>query len=75
MQIWNLRISLINIVYTILFCCSIQFQAKAKTYYCWAISGLLVRAEPFTDSKVIGKIEYGQKIDITHENRHKGIFH
>jgi len=48
---------------------------KAETYYCWAMSGLLVRAQPFLDAKVLGKLDYGQQVEITPENIISGIYH
>ncbi|MFZ1705347.1 MAG: hypothetical protein WAT79_13445 [Saprospiraceae bacterium] len=71
----HLRMPFVNIVFTLLFCCFIQRQPKAESYYCWAMSGLLFRAVPFTDAKILGKLEYGQKIEISNENRYQGVFH
>lgn len=69
------RMPLVNLVFTILMCCCIQIKSQAETYYCWAMSGLLVRDEPKQYANVIGKLDYGQKIEISDEYRHNGIFH
>lgn len=37
---------------------------KSETFFCWSLSGLNVREEAAPSGKIIGKIPYGQKVDI-----------
>ncbi len=69
------KIFLIKIIVTICLLVVSQSVVKAKIYYCWAMSGLLVRAQPIPDAKVLGKLDYGQQVEITPENIHSGIYH
>ena len=39
-------------------------DVKAENFYCWAIDGLNIRQSPSSSSKIIGKVKYGEKIDI-----------
>lgn len=43
--------------------------AKAEEYYCWAVSGLNIRETPSSTGKILGKIVYGQKLDIDITNQ------
>jgi len=42
---------------------------KAEEYYCWAIAGLNIRETPSSSGKILGKIVYGQKLDIDLANQ------
>lgn len=70
-------VKVLTIKLIISICIFVAFQCalKAETYYCWAMSGLLVRTQPIPDAKVLGKLDYGQQVEITPENIHSGIFH
>ncbi len=37
---------------------------KAEEYYCWSISGLNIRETPSPEGNILGKLVYGQKVDI-----------
>lgn len=69
------KIFLIKVLVTICLLVISQNVVKAETYYCWAMTGLLVRAQPISDAKVLGKLDYGQQVEITSENIHSGIYH
>jgi Bacterial SH3 domain len=69
------KIILIKVVVTICLLVVSQSVVKAEIYYCWAMSGLLVRAQPIPDAKVLGKLDYGQQVEIAPENIISGIYH
>jgi hypothetical protein len=37
---------------------------KAESFYCWAIDGLNIRKTPSSTGMIVGKIKYGERIDI-----------
>ena len=37
---------------------------KAEEYYCWSISGLNIRDTPSPTGNILGKLDYGQKINV-----------
>lgn len=37
---------------------------KAEEYYCWSISGLNIRDTPSPNGNIIGKLQYGQKVEF-----------
>jgi hypothetical protein len=43
--------------------------AKAEEYYNWAINGLNIRETPSANGKALGKIPYGQKLEIDLRNQ------
>jgi len=69
------KIFVIKIIITICLLVVSQSVVKAEKFYCWAMSGLLVRAQPIPDAKVLGKLDYGQQVEITPENIISGIYH
>jgi len=69
------KIILIKVVVTICLLVVSQSVVKAEIYYCWAMSGLLVRDQPIPNAKVLGKLDYGQQVEIAPENIISGIYH
>jgi len=52
-----------KIINLICFVCLIP-TVKAEELYCWSVSGLNIRETPSPKGNILGKLEFGQKIDI-----------
>ena len=57
-----------RIVYLIHFLFLIT-TAKAEEHYCWSISGLHIRDTPSPGGNIVGKLAYGQKVDINRKDQ------
>jgi len=57
-----------KIIYLIFFLFLIT-PVKAEEYYCWSISGLNIRETPSPEGNILGKLLFGQKVDIDLRNQ------
>ena len=55
---------LISLIFLVIFNCNLS----AESYYVWAVNGINIRKAPNSNSEIIGKLNYGEKIEEVKKN-------